>query len=95
MTAEQVPDAKIDAKTMTEPTKQEQAAGPASTMPAASESREAMAASPKGKMTYLAALKSALDEEMARNPDMICQGEDIGRLGGAFGVTEGLQEKYG
>jgi 2-oxoisovalerate dehydrogenase E1 component beta subunit len=47
------------------------------------------------KKNYLAALKEAIDEEMARNPNMICQGEDIGILGGAFGVTEGLQAKYG
>lgn len=44
---------------------------------------------------YLTALKEALDEEMARNDDMICLGEDIGILGGAFGVTEGLLAKYG
>jgi len=44
---------------------------------------------------YITALKDALFEEMERNPDMICQGEDIGILGGAFGVTEGLQAKYG
>lgn len=47
------------------------------------------------KKNYLTALKEALFEEMERNPDMICQGEDIGLLGGAFGVTEGLQAKYG
>ena len=47
------------------------------------------------KTNYLNALKSAIDEEMGRNPDMICLGEDIGILGGAFGVTEGLQAKYG
>ena len=44
---------------------------------------------------YLTALKDALFEEMERDPDMICLGEDIGLLGGAFGVTIGLQEKYG
>ncbi len=44
---------------------------------------------------YLQAIQEALDEEMARNPDMICLGEDIGLLGGAFGVTDGLQAKYG
>jgi 2-oxoisovalerate dehydrogenase E1 component beta subunit len=43
----------------------------------------------------LTALNEAIDEEMARNPKMLCQGEDIGRLGGAFGVTDGLQAKYG
>lgn len=47
------------------------------------------------KKNYLTAIKEALDEEMTLNPDMICLGEDIGLLGGAFGVTEGLQAKYG
>lgn len=47
------------------------------------------------KKTYLTGLKEALFEEMERNPDMICQGEDIGILGGAFGVTEGLQAQFG
>lgn len=47
------------------------------------------------KKNYLTALKDALFEEMARNPNMICQGEDIGILGGAFGVTEGLQAQFG
>jgi 2-oxoisovalerate dehydrogenase E1 component beta subunit len=47
------------------------------------------------KKNYLTALKEALYEEMERNPDMICMGEDIGLLGGAFGVTDGLQVKYG
>lgn len=47
------------------------------------------------KKNYLTALKEAIFEEMARNPKMVVQGEDIGLLGGAFGVTEGLQEKFG
>lgn len=47
------------------------------------------------KKNYLTALNEALHEEMRRNPDMICMGEDIGLLGGAFGVTEGLQEAFG
>ncbi len=47
------------------------------------------------KKNYVTALKEALFEEMASNPNLICQGEDIGILGGAFGVTEGLQSKYG
>jgi len=47
------------------------------------------------KKNYVTALKEALFEEMQSNPDLICQGEDIGILGGAFGVTEGLQAKYG
>ncbi|CAN5445551.1 alpha-ketoacid dehydrogenase subunit beta [soil metagenome] len=47
------------------------------------------------KKNYLTACKEAIFEEMALNPNMICQGEDIGLLGGAFGVTIGLQEKFG
>lgn len=47
------------------------------------------------KKNYLTALREAIDEEMTLNHDMICLGEDIGILGGAFGVTEGLQAKYG
>lgn len=47
------------------------------------------------KKNFLTAIKEALHEEMEQNGDMVCIGEDIGLLGGAFGVTEGLQEKYG
>ncbi len=47
------------------------------------------------KKQYLNALRDAIDEELSLNPDLICLGEDIGLLGGAFGVTEGLQAKYG
>ncbi len=47
------------------------------------------------KKNYVTALNEALREEMARNPMMVCQGEDIGLLGGAFGVTEGLQSEFG
>jgi len=50
---------------------------------------------PTTKKNYLTALKEAIAEEMDRNPDMICMGEDIGLLGGAFGVTDGLQVKFG
>jgi len=47
------------------------------------------------KKNYLTALKEAIFEEMARNPNLVCLGEDIGILGGAFGVTEGLLAEYG
>ena len=55
----------------------------------------AAAAPAIGRKNYVTAIREALFEEMSRNPDMICQGEDIGILGGAFGVTEGLQAKFG
>ncbi|MBN8691124.1 MAG: alpha-ketoacid dehydrogenase subunit beta [Armatimonadetes bacterium] len=47
------------------------------------------------KTNYINAIKDALFEEMARNSDMVCMGEDIGILGSAFGTTEGLQAKFG
>ena len=47
------------------------------------------------EVTYLEAIRQALFEEMERDPDVFCIGEDIGAFGGAFKVTEGLQAKYG
>jgi pyruvate dehydrogenase E1 component beta subunit len=41
------------------------------------------------------AINEALDEELARDPEVLLIGEDIGVYGGAFGVTRGLFEKYG
>ncbi len=47
------------------------------------------------KKDYLTAIKEAIFEEMRANKDMVCLGEDIGILGGAFGVTEGLRDEFG
>lgn len=47
------------------------------------------------KRNYLQAIKEAIDEEMARDENVLSLGEDIGLLGGAFGVTEGLLDRYG
>ena len=47
------------------------------------------------EITYLEAIREALDEEMARDVDVFCLGEDIGAYGGAFKVTDGLLAKYG
>lgn len=47
------------------------------------------------EITYLEAIKEALDEEMARDTSVFILGEDVGVYGGAFRVTEGLIEKYG
>ncbi|MBS1722098.1 MAG: alpha-ketoacid dehydrogenase subunit beta [Armatimonadetes bacterium] len=56
-----------------------------------------MAAAPEvsTKKNYLTALKEAIFEEFEAHDDIIAIGEDIGFLGGAFGVTEGLKEKFG
>ena len=41
------------------------------------------------------ALNSTLDHIMSGDPSVILLGEDIGKDGGVFRVTEGLQAKYG
>ena len=41
------------------------------------------------------ALNRALDEVLATQPKAVIFGEDCGRLGGVFRVTDGLQVKYG
>ena len=46
-------------------------------------------------MTYMQALRLAMDEEMARDEKVILLGQDVGILGGAYGVTGDLYHKYG
>lgn len=46
-------------------------------------------------ITYLQAINEALDEALAQDECVFLLGEDIGVYGGGFGVTQGLQEKYG
>src|SRR5579863_645610 len=45
--------------------------------------------------TYLEAIREALFEEMDRDPNVFCLGEDIGAYGGAFKVTDGLAARFG
>jgi pyruvate/2-oxoglutarate/acetoin dehydrogenase E1 component len=47
------------------------------------------------EITYLEAIREALVEEMARDDQVFCLGEDIGMYGGAFKATEGLVERFG
>jgi 2-oxoisovalerate dehydrogenase E1 component len=44
---------------------------------------------------FVAAIREALDLELAADPDVIVLGEDVGRVGGLFRATEGLYERYG
>lgn len=46
-------------------------------------------------ITYREAVVRALDEEMARDPNVVFFGEDVAKAGGVFKVTPGLWEKYG
>lgn len=47
------------------------------------------------EMMYWEAIRRAHDEEMARDPLVICMGEDIGIAGGTYKATQGLYDKYG
>ncbi|HEY2849540.1 MAG TPA: transketolase C-terminal domain-containing protein, partial [Gemmatimonadaceae bacterium] len=47
------------------------------------------------EITYLDAIREALIEEMERDANVFCLGEDVGVFGGAFKVTDGLQARFG
>ena len=47
------------------------------------------------RMTMIGAINSALEVAMARDPDVIVMGEDVGYFGGVFRATAGLQAKFG
>ncbi len=47
------------------------------------------------ELMYWEAIRRAHDEEMARDPLVICMGEDIGVAGGTYKATSGLYDKYG
>ncbi len=47
------------------------------------------------EMTYAEAIRAAMSEEMRRDERVFLFGEDIGRYGGAFGVSFGMLEEFG
>ncbi|ELJ9257141.1 alpha-ketoacid dehydrogenase subunit beta [Staphylococcus pseudintermedius] len=47
------------------------------------------------KILYLEAIRQALDVALEKDAQTMILGEDVGKKGGVFGVTAGLQEKYG
>ncbi len=46
-------------------------------------------------MNLVNAINNALDIKLAEDQNVIVYGEDVGKEGGVFRVTEGLQKKYG
>jgi 2-oxoisovalerate dehydrogenase E1 component beta subunit len=46
-------------------------------------------------MTYIDAIRSAIEEEMRRDDRVIVMGEDVGPKGGVFGATAGLFQEFG
>jgi len=47
------------------------------------------------KLNMVQAINLALKEEMQSDRDIVVLGEDVGKDGGVFRVTEGLQEQFG
>ena len=47
------------------------------------------------QLNMVQAINQALREEMERDDRVVLLGEDVGRDGGVFRVTEGLQERFG
>ena len=45
--------------------------------------------------TYLEAIRDAMREEMLRDDSVFILGEDVGRYGGAFKITEGFLDEFG
>jgi len=46
-------------------------------------------------LTYLEAIREAMEQEMSRDRRVFILGEDVGTYGGAFRVTQGFLEKFG
>jgi acetoin:2,6-dichlorophenolindophenol oxidoreductase subunit beta len=47
------------------------------------------------EITFAQAINEALREEMTKDPSVFIAGEDVGLMGGVFGVTSGLLETFG
>src|SRR3954470_23443592 len=48
-----------------------------------------------GVVTFVEAIRQGIWEEMERGASVFCIGEDVGKYGGAFKVTEGLLDEFG
>lgn len=51
--------------------------------------------SPKRKLTIARAMSEAIAQAMETDENVLVMGEDIGALGGVFGTTQGLLDKFG
>lgn len=47
------------------------------------------------QMTFGRAINAGLRKAMERDPKVVLMGEDIGKLGGVFRITDGLQKDFG
>ena len=53
------------------------------------------AATTPNARTLAGCLNAALADELLRRPEMLVFGEDVGRKGGVYNVTDGLQKRFG
>ena len=49
----------------------------------------------KRRLTIARAMSEAIAQNMRADPTVFVMGEDIGKLGGVFGTTQGLLEEFG
>ncbi len=49
----------------------------------------------EGSLTLSQAINRTLADELAAHPDVLVFGEDVARKGGVYGVTRGLQKRFG
>lgn len=54
-----------------------------------------LADAPTRRLNMIEAINDALDIMLARDPDVVILGEDVGYFGGVFRATAGLQKKHG
>jgi pyruvate dehydrogenase E1 component beta subunit len=47
------------------------------------------------RLNIVEAIEQALQQEMQRDPSVVVLGEDVGRDGGVFRVTDGLMQRFG
>src|SRR4029077_19193278 len=50
---------------------------------------------PVSELTLVEAINDCLHHELARDPNVLVMGEDVGRAGGVFRATAGLRETFG
>ena len=48
-----------------------------------------------GPLTLAQCVNAALTDAMAARPELVVFGEDVGRKGGVYGLTRGLQQRFG
>ncbi|MVU77956.1 MFS transporter [Nocardia sp. ET3-3] len=67
----------------------------ANTVPVHSDSDSGETAGSGEQLTLAQAVNQTLAQLLTRDPDVLVFGEDVGRKGGVYGVTKGLQQSFG